>query len=103
MLMSNRFPLDARQRRSQAMLLAGGALGGAALGVLMTVFAGGLPGGPFVLPTMTAVLGVAAMKWVAGNLRPPRWAVVAAVVLWTIIVIAASVYVIAAIALSNFE
>ncbi len=80
-----------------------GALGGAAVGVLINVYAGVPPGGPLVAPTIAAVAGAVAVHWLpVKTLQSPVWRKVGLGVLAVLVGLAA-VYVVAAIALSNFE
>ncbi len=83
--------------------MAMGAIGGAAVGVLISVYGGTLPGGPLVLPALTAALGAGVMSQVPADFRPPTWVKVVGGVLFAALVLVAAIYVIAAIALSSFE
>lgn len=82
-----------------------GALGGAAVGVLINVYAG-VPrgwGGPLAVPAVAAVAGAVAVQWLpAKALESPLWRMVGIAVLGIVMALAA-VYTIAALALSNFE
>lgn len=71
--------------------------------MLINVFAGVPPGGPLVAPAVGALAGAAALHWLPDQmLESPVVRRVGLGVLATLVGLAA-VYVVAAIALSNFE
>lgn len=80
-----------------------GSLGGAAVGVLMNVHAGVPPGGPLVAPTIGALAGGAALHWLPARTLASPIARIIGFGLLILLVGIAVVYVVAAVALSNFE
>ena len=80
-----------------------GALGGGAIGILISVALGPLPGAPFALPGAAAVVGLLAIPWLWSSVAAPRWARTAATVLWIVMIPVASVFVMAAVGLSRMQ
>jgi len=71
--------------------------------VLLSVAFGSPIGHPAVFAAAGASAGVAVARLVVSRFRMPRLVAVLATVVWAVLVVAAAVYTIAAIALSNFE
>ena len=76
---------------------------GMAVGLIMSALFGPPPGGFIPVVVVAGLAGMGLARYAAARIRLRRPAVVAGVAIWAVLVVLAAGYVIAAIALSNFE